>query len=332
MNLSTLLQTITKEYHFHVYHTTPLEHGFRLETNVGSKYAFIWNQKEQLQRSFYWKEEVAKKGFRQIDRFIRTRDGAPFVQINKEYLVIQDAFDGEEMAYGSAEVWERVGQICGMIYIACVESSSSFQNEQQNLPTDRDQPLPLSLVNLEDLTLMKRKLLAQDNMFTHLVHLHWKELEKRWKHAQAIERASHAKNSFLLFYPTLHLEQWVMLERGLALQSKNCPLLQGLQGISEFMQEAFLQPEVGLEQVEAFLTGFESTSQASLEEHYLIMAHMIYPRTFMRILGAYLAGMGTIEESVEKWMDECEKQEKLDQLYVWFAERIDRLREETVSL
>jgi len=329
LNLSTLLQIIAQEYNFHVYHATPLENGYRLETNVGSKMAFLYKEDQHLQYSFQWRENLVKKGFRHFDRFIRTRDGAPFVLRDGEYVILQDAFHGRPLSLESLPTWEALGTLYGQIYDAC--SDLSIQNAEGAKQLQNQSLEPLFLTQ-EEMKSIKKKVFAEENMFSHLVRIHWSEVEKRWKQAQAIKRASSTQTFNYNLFPILYLEQWLILENGgLALQTKNASLASGFQSLSYLLERIYCMQD-GEKKMEHFWNAFCSRMKLTLEDHYSVLSHLIYPETFISILHSYVDQRDSSDTFVERWMKECEQQEKLDQFYLWFAERIDRLREESISI
>jgi|GEM_PF-2947053 len=51
-----------------------------LKTDRGTKVLTVWNDLETLKNSYRFKESLAKSGFRKINRFIKTKDYAPYVE------------------------------------------------------------------------------------------------------------------------------------------------------------------------------------------------------------------------------------------------------------
>jgi hypothetical protein len=331
------MQAIAEEYNFHVYHTVPVEGGYRIETNVGSKMISVWNNKEDLQWSFLWREELAKRGYRQIDRFIRTRDGAPFVKNKDEYIVVQDIFKGEQIKSNQSEKWAAVGQMMGTLFQAFKDvSHQAFpQTESLNRPFNDIEPKEEYFLNKSKVQGLKKELvLSPETMFSYLANVHWKAIERRWKQALDIYRVGRTqKKQKISYLSSIKPRQWILMEQGcLAYSTLEQSKSTDIECISSFLQELYLQYGESLEVTEYFYQQFEKVYQPSLEDQYFILSTFIYPRAFFHILTKYLHQSYSEEDCMEQWMEECEKQEKLNPLHLWFAERVDRFREETVSL
>lgn len=305
-----------------MYHTVPFHHGYRIETNVGSKYISVWRKEESLRWSFLWREELAKKGFRLVDRFIRTREGEPFVKVQEEYVVVQDLLLGEPIRL-EEESTIQLGTLMGMLFNTFREIAVPVTEDSQTA----------HFIDKTELDSYKKEVsIAPKSMFTHLVRMHWRSLEQRMKQAKALS-STKQEGKPIWALPNLQLEQWKRLENSLLGFStpEQEPVLH-VRSIAQFIQEMYLKQRESLELVERFYREFEQVYRPTLEEQYMILAYFIYPASFFSILQKYFRYGFTDEECTELWMNECEIQEKLDQLHLWFARHIDRLREESISI
>jgi hypothetical protein len=329
LKLTTLLQIINNNYHFHVYHSIPTDDGYRLETNYGSKRISVWKHEQSLHWSFLWREVIAKKGLRQVDRFIRARDGAPYVKVNEEYIVAQDIVVGKSISLDQPENWSVLGQFVGILFQTFKEicqQDHQHKGDQfywkKTLHQKKDE---------ESIDGLKKALVTQkESPFTNIVKEHWKSLDKRWKQSSALQRASH---SSIVCLPKIAVEQCILLEPGgLSFSSKSQHAAFDYQSVAGLMQELYLQEKGSLKYMEMFYSDFEQIYQPSLKEQYNILSCLIYPMSFFEIVYKYLHYGFSNDESVQNWMELCNKQERLDQLHRWFAERLDRVREDAVSL
>jgi hypothetical protein len=334
LNLPNLLRTVIREYNFHVYHTLPITNGYLFETNVGTKYISVWRDKELLNWSFLWREEVAKKGFRTIDRFIRSRDGAPFVQLNKEYIVVQDQFQEKRAVDNPFVRWETVGRLTGLILKTCQELLPKVNFSQKDGALSRAiGKNKFEFESRDEIFDIKKELYAHNSMFSKLVQIQWKEIEKRWKHATTIQQVSKSSATTNQLFPAISLAQWGLLTEGcLGFSCQHQEISLGLRDVAGCMKDLYVGKGQSINVIDQFCSEFEKVYQPSLEEHYSILANFIYPQSFLAIINKFLQHNFSSEECIELWMKECEVQEKVDRLRLWQAERIDRLREESVLL
>jgi hypothetical protein len=77
------LSEVCQHYRARVIRVTPLDDCYLLETNRGPKELHIWPRVDVMRWSFAWRERLARQGFRDLERFIRTRDSKPFLVVGK---------------------------------------------------------------------------------------------------------------------------------------------------------------------------------------------------------------------------------------------------------
>jgi hypothetical protein len=325
----TLIEVIDNKYHFHVYHSIPTDNGFYLETNYGPKRVVVWKHEPCLRWSYLWREELAKKGFRQVDRFIGTRDGAPYVKINEEFIVVQDKLFGKEISLNQPQSMSLLGQFVGLLYQTFKEiTQREYKHNKDQLYFNN---AVIESLDEEKIKTLKRAIVTnKQSVFTRLVTEHWKSIEKRWKQSSTLQRLG---QSSIVSLPRIEPKQLVQLEQGcFSFSSNEQHVAYGFQGIAELMQVLYLEEKVALNHVERFYDHFEQVCQPSLNEHFNVLSYLIYPKAFFEIVNKYIHHGFSSDECLQVWMDLCQKQERLDQLHQWFAERLDRAREGAVSL
>jgi len=331
LNLATLMKVIAKEYTFHIYHIVPFENGYLAETNVGRKRISIWKEKRVVNFSFTWREKLAENGFRQVDRFIRTRDGSPYVKVEDEYVVVQDVFQGEKLSLATKKEWQHLGSILGALFHNCRHASETLLNQGSTVATGVDLG-EKRIANLENLREYKKILYRQeDNTFTLLAKTHWRSIEQRARHAIILLKMHPQQLSLLP--SSIDLGQFIWLEKDcLSYSTTSQFVVHSLWGMGELMKKLYEEKNPRIEELELFYQGFEQESGISLEEQYSLLAALIFPARFLSILTQFHEGKWNEQECVEAWMRECEKQDKLDQVQVWFARHLDRVREGRATL
>lgn len=328
LNLVALMQTIATHYHFHVYRSIRIKDGYRLETNCGPKRISVWTQEQHLHWSFLWREELAQKGFRQVDRFIRTRDGAPYVNVSQEYVVVQDILEGKAVPFDQPLSWFSLGNCIGLLF-------QSFRElAQRDYPHQKEKVFWKSQNRYSDPTcfheLKKRIVTLKDSMFIYLVKEHWLSLEKRWKQSISLQSVA---SSPIISLSKINIDEIVLLQQGcLGFSSSEEQVSFDHEGIAELLKDLHQQEGASLEFLEHFYASFQRIYQPTIEDQYNILSHLIYPKAFFEMIHKYLELGYSDQDCAEGWVDLCQNQEALDQLHSWYAERLDRRREDAVSL
>lgn len=324
------MQTLASHYHFHVYRSIHIKDGYRLDTNCGPKKISAWSQEQYLHWSFLWREELAHKGFRQVDRFIRTRDGAPFVKINEEYIVVQDIFEGKTIPFDKPLSWILLGKTMGLLFQSFKDIAQrnkhyqkktiNWENVSQNKYTEHK--------SLQDLK--KRIVTKKDSMFTYLVKEHWLQLEKRWKQSTTLQSIDFSP---IVSLSKIDLDDIVLLQQGcLGFCPSQHQVTYDYQGIAELFKDLYQQEKATLDDIKHFYSSFQDIYQPTLEQQYNILSHLIYPKSFFEMIHKYLEHGYSDQDCAQGWMELCQDQEKFDQLHHWYAEHLDRLREDAVSI
>lgn len=324
MNLATLLHAIHHHYHFHVYHTIQTSVGFSCETNCGPKKISVWDNEKHVKWSFLWRESLVQKGTRQVDRFIRTRDGSPYLRYKQKYIVVQDEFDLPSFPLDTAQQWYILGAFTGKLYQSFRESTE-YVISAANEVVDVDQYKKDQHHALQ--TISKKVVLASETTFAKLVKFHWKQIEQRWRQSLHLYRP-------IAFYcvPSLRSKQFVLQSGswlGFYTNSKN--IQAGFHSLASFIQNLMERDQDSLEGVKRFYSAFESVYEPTLQERYQLLSCLLYPELFIKLIEKYEEGKNYEQSYYQKWMRYCDLQERYDQFYQWLVNKIDHFRKDAVS-
>lgn len=335
MHSSTLFETVKQFYSFHIHDQTPAANGYILHTNCGPKLMTLNEDEVLLHWSFLWREELAKRGFRLIDRFIRTKDEASFISLPKQSIVIRDfreesSFPLSVPAFG-VKPFHAVGQILGLMYQTVKDLDQKYTEHRQftqwKMEKNKEQPF---YAEEDFLALKKRISTEEETYFLQLVKSNWKGLEQRWKHTHLLLKQKQAK-LIPPFEPTLSFF-YLYQDKCLGYYARNITTSHGLMGVAQMMQDVFIWADGNFNDLQDFWLGFEAAYPLSLEEHYEILAWLIFPHQFFRMIEEYFQQVKADEDCLKDWAELCQKQTQLDQLQLWYAEKTDRLREDAVSV
>ncbi|GAA0355209.1 hypothetical protein [Bacillus horti] len=334
MDKSTMYRMVRQHYLFEIDEVIHNGSEYLLQTNWGPKLAIVLEDRVLLHHSFLWREDLVKKGLRLTDRFIRTRDGAPFCPFQDQYIVLRDQLEQESLTYSESlaeDIYLATGQVLGIMYRSVKELNERYKYHKEFSDWKCKQISLQSVYSTEHMLKLKEAIYSRtESLFLTLVRSNWKQLEKRWKDASLLLR-QYSISFVAPFMPELH-SFYLYQEKWLAYASKRIRSSIGLQGLSFVLQEIFERGNGNFFKLEQLLSGIAESYDLTIAEHFEILAWLIYPQEFFVLIEQYLKQNTEEEESISHWMELCQKQERYDQLQLWYAQKTDRLREEAVSL
>ncbi len=139
--LSNELNRFFELYDLEVYQINPIAELLILDTNRGKKVLKLWNDLITLKEADWLREEIAKNGFRLFDRFIRTKNGEPFIEWQNEGVVLTDWIEGRVPDSTSYSDTLSMGRTVALLHQALPKSKQSntfhwhvrFQQTDQQL-------------------------------------------------------------------------------------------------------------------------------------------------------------------------------------------------------
>lgn len=325
-----LLEMISQKYYFDVYQSFAVDGGYIIQTDCGTKFVSIWDHEADVQWSFKWREILVQQGFRQVDRFIRTKDLTPYVFLNEKYVVIQDVCKGKFINLNQPVTWEKIGTFTGKLFRIFADPQLQKESIYHIKKLSRQKYEPFVTI---DLPAMKRALVLRDTPFSALAYSQFSSLERRFKQAKWLYQMSSAHTPFILTLPSINLYNWQVLKVGsLHYHSKEQSQIIGYEALARLLQTLYTKGVGSLEHLDRFYEAFKQEYSFSVSVGYHILAHLIVPIPFIRLLQSFIQETLTDEECMDRWVHLCEQQVKGDQVHLWFAECIDRQRQESVSV
>ena len=96
MNIEVRLELVEviRQYNLRVGTIESFKKMHILKTERGTKILKVWNDPKELEKAHFYKELLAKQGFRRIERFIHTRDGKPYVLYKGQGYSLSDLIEG----------------------------------------------------------------------------------------------------------------------------------------------------------------------------------------------------------------------------------------------
>lgn len=112
------LVDVIRQYSFRVGTIDSFKTFYILKTDRGTKILNVWNDIHQLEQVHYHQELLISKGFRKIDRFIRTKDKKPYVIYRGIGYSLSDVIKGISPSIKLENDLELVGKTLGALHSA----------------------------------------------------------------------------------------------------------------------------------------------------------------------------------------------------------------------
>jgi len=315
------LTQICQKYKARIIKVVPLEDYFLVETNRGTKELREWPRVDVLRWSFQWREQMARNGHRNVERFIRTRDAKPFVVVGKKGYTLTDHHRSVQTYLPSKEHAHYCGQLVAKMH----EAQSSFQ-------------LPVAF----DLMKREQHLFVQEAQRARQMYQDLKSREAfpnerdKWLLSQfpalleRMERSAEMLSAIDLPDDLLAVSHRYLGRENLGLINEKV-YLRGFyrphlsiqhRDTAEYVRQLYIEEE-NLDQIDAFLEGYEATKPISYKEYALLLAFTAFPREVWRGVEECLHSVDNAEEAHDRLMEKVKQQQKVDRLLQHIALRAE---------
>lgn len=323
------LSEVCQNYRARVIRVTPLDDCYMLETNRGPKELHVWPRVDVMRWSFAWRERLARQGFRELERFIRTRDSKPFVVVGKQGVTMTDHLRNVESFQPQVDTAYQCGRVVAMMHQAQLESNllagdDYLQQEQMKAETQW----------------ARAKALAE----SYRSRFKKEKGEKRWVGGlmepmlQRMERSATMLHSDSISPDVIgvsHREllrgNWGLVSGKLYLRGFFRPALSVQQrDVAGYLRELFLASH-DLQQIDSFLDGYEEVKPLRYGDYTLMLAFMARPRELWRSVESYAKRVSVNDEVPVTGIEQAlNSQQSVDLLLRHIADRAERPRSEEV--
>ena len=296
-----------------------------LETNRGPKELHIWPRLDVLRWSFSWREQLARQGVREIERFIRTRDAKPYVIVRKIGFTLSDHLRDAKAFTPALEHAHQCGQLAARMHQAQAGTEylpvvDLLRREQNHLSSE--------MKRARDSYRQLRQAAGERSRTAKWVMEQFPALLERMErsvellHSPLLKEEDLAPSHF-----SLGPENWAWLDGRLILRGfYHSRLSVQPRDIASYLKYLY-QQDGQLAQVEAFLNGYEQIKPLRYEEYLLLLAFLAFPADAWEQVEPFVAdGRGTEPdaEAVEALKHTLRRQQELDRLLWYLAQRTER--------
>jgi Ser/Thr protein kinase RdoA (MazF antagonist) len=312
------LSEVLQRYKARVIQITPLDDCYLLETNRGPKELRLWPRVDIMRWSFAWREQMVRQGFREVERFIRTRDAKPFLVFGKRGFTLTDHLRQKDPYAPTAENAKQSGRVVARMHLA-QQANSLFQGadflKQEQLNATSEAKRARAMV--EDFGDCDQKTAG---LFAPL-------LERMERSAQLLSSRWVDPEQLAVSHRSLHRDNWGLVDDKLFLHGFYRPALSVQQrDVACYLRELFLHQE-NMDLVTAFLDGYEELKPLHYGDYTLILAFMAYPEELWKSLERYFSLMNEQGEgSTEEIEQAIARQQLVDCLLRHVAHRAEHAR------
>lgn len=321
------LNEICQQYRARVIRVTPLDDCYLLETNRGPKELRVWPRVDVMRWSFAWRERLARQGFRGLERFIRTREGKPYVIAGKRGVTMTDHHRRIEPCQPGVEMARQCGEVIGMMHAAQQESpllngTEYLKHEQLKAESEWNRAKALfASFRRED-----KKKLRGERWVAELGPTLLQRMERSYT---MLSHPEIPQDSIGVSHRDLTRDNWGIVDERLFIRGFFRPALSVQhRDVAGYLRELYLTHE-DLEQIDSFLDGYEEKKAISYGDYTLMLAFMARPREVWKSMESYVKqlehGPQVPTTAIEQAL-EC--QQTVDVLLRHIANRAERARSE----
>lgn len=258
-----------------VFQIKPVQDYYLVETNRGTKELREWPRVDVMRWSFTWREQLARQGFRDVERFLRTRDAKPYVVAGRKGYTLTDHLRKQQEFVPVKEQVGECGAIVARMHQAQLNQRSPiaielFQKERALLALEerRARELDQELQNqYADLT-TQEKWVA--NQFPPL-------LERMRKSLELLEGFVTDDSLLAVSHRHLKLDNFCLVDGRIFLKGFYRPVLSVQhRDTADFIKQIYLTSE-SLDAAEEVLNGYEKQKEISYQDYVLLLSFILFP-------------------------------------------------------
>ncbi len=325
------LKQVCQRYKARIIRIIPKDGYYLLETNRGTKELRIWPRIDVMRWSHAWREQLARQGFRGVERFIRTRDSKPYVVLAKKGFTLTDHVPNAEPFLPSVEQASTCGNVIAMMHLAqqsntILPAVEVLNNEQEGAFAEVKRARHL----LQEFISYRPHFTATDKWIAGLFP---PLIERLGRSAELLATAQPEDEWINVSHRELAIENWEGKNQSLFLHGFYQPVLSIQQrDTASFLKELYSKSD-DFARVDAFLDSYEAVKPLRYEEYVLLVGFLAYPEEAWRSVESYVVAFLTAREKPEAERIEAaiQRQTHIDALLDHVARRAERARSETTD-
>lgn len=321
---------IARVYDLHALQAIPSTDGYVLTTNRGLKYVTLWPNQHKAHWAFLFREELAKRGYKSIDRFIRTTQGDPYTPFQNKWMAITDYFTGKPILNEEPYSLKQLGLFVAELY-EVLQNEQVMNDSRQATSKDQIDSLP---DRCDRFVYLLEQLVKGDHHLSSAITQQYTHFAQRLRKVQEL---SHFGRETTGFAPPLISLCWKKSEMGLTFFHIQDTLYQpGWQSLALLLQDIGRHVQFSNEHLNAFYNSFKHYYPMSEQDELQTLAYLCFPQNIFIFLSKLIQQeqnhMTHNQDFHADWLGLCQQQNELDKVHVWFAKKIDRSRQEFINV
>lgn len=288
-----------------------------LKTNRGTKVLRAWNDIETLNEAFQFRESLVSSGFRKIDRFIRTKDGASYVNHKGLGYSLSDWIEGSIPSLDKKTDIQTLGMIVGELHSALskIEVKDSFEPWSKHFHRGREH-----LENTKNHITKKVSKTRLDEQILTGIDNHLKQVNESIKMAKKVEKNAFGKGLGPKWcHGNLHVNKFRIDEYGDGwIAELGIPIVEiPAYDISKLITNVYQLSGYKEEAVYLLLDNYQQFVPFKKEDKYWILTYLSYPHDIWKLLYVYYVAKvpNTSNKPEKQYQQLVEQQQNLSQLY-----------------
>lgn len=322
------LSEVCQRYRARVIHITPLNDCHLLETNRGPKELRIWPRVDIMRWSFAWRERMVRQGFRDLERFIRTKDSKPYLVVGQRGITLTDHLRRIESIPLGTDTMRQCGKIVAMMHESQRDGSIFHPADFWEREQARMAATTRRVKDFWESLRYRGRQSGRDHRFYSWLFPPLLERMERCTDMLLSTRID--QKELFVSHGTLRPDNWGLVNDKLFLRGFFQPALSVAQrDTAGYLRDLFVRHE-DLSLIEAFLSGYEEIRPLGQTDYTLLLAFMAYPEEISHMVQSSIevyrepgeARLARIEQAVNR-------QQMVDQLLKYIAERAEETRSES---
>ncbi|MGE5701202.1 MAG: phosphotransferase [Clostridia bacterium] len=320
------LKQVCQRYKARVIHMTPEDGFYLLETNRGPKELHIWPRVDVMRWSFAWREELARNGCRDVERFIRTRDAKPYVVMAKKGFTLTDHVPKADPLLTDAKQAAHCGSVVAGMHKA--QQTDSFFTSEDVLRKEQlktAEAVQRGREMTQRFVVQKTEWSKADEWVANQVE---PTLQRMERSAELLAQIPAEEEWLTVSHRDLASENWGMWDGRMILRGFYRPVLSIQQRDSAGYLRELVTETGDTSKVDAFLDGYEQSKPLEYGEYQLLLACMVYPEETWKSIEEYVCKSPEEREALGTQQIETaiHRQNRVESVLGTLAERAERTR------
>lgn len=288
---------------------------YSMKTNLGIKKLNIWNDHNIVKEVYRYREMVVKAGFRKVDRFIRTKEGLPYIIQGNIGYSLSDDIKGVLPSLNN----EKEVKILA-------KTIAKFQQALMRVIIDNEIELWSSnfykglkyLNKIEDIVKSKENKNEMDELLSNDLPTFKNEILQSIEMAKKVEKIAKKNNSIpTLCHGNLQLKSFVIdeFDECWVIDFSKPVVDVASYDLAKFIWKIYNDKTVNIKDIYKLLDYYQEVKPLKLEDKLWILTYLAYPHELWKFVYIYYSKAIQPKNIIDQYQRICEQQVNIGRLY-----------------